>query len=118
VPVQNGRVDSENRQRLPSRWAGVSATLPSSLEQLAGPSGGVVDLPVDLAWSGYRSFDLGDPTQRYLFHMTVLTAGVTREHYTHWLNADLLLSEWGQLRLPPPLRAIWQDHFPELRAAG
>jgi hypothetical protein len=78
VLVHNGGVDSESRQRLPSRWAGVSATLPSSLEQLAGPSGGVVDLPVDLAWSGYRSFDLADPTQRYLFHMTVLTAGVTR----------------------------------------
>jgi hypothetical protein len=46
--------------------------------------------------------------------MTVLTAGVNREHYTRWLNADLLRSDWGQLRLPSPLRAIWQGRFPEL----
>jgi hypothetical protein len=49
--------------------------------------------------------------------MTVLTAAVTREHYTHWLNADLLRGDWNALRLPVPLRAIWHERFPELLAA-
>jgi hypothetical protein len=111
-------VDRYPTGKLPSRWAGVAETLPQSLEQLAGPSDGIVELPIDLAWSGYRSFDLADSAQRYLFHMTVLTAGVTREHYTQWLNADLLRSEWGRLRLPSPLRAIWQGRFPELVRAS
>jgi hypothetical protein len=50
--------------------------------------------------------------------MTVLTAAVTREHYTRWLNAVLLQTDWNQLRLPRPLRAVWQEHFPELAVAG
>lgn len=103
--------------RLPSRWAGVGAKLPPSLDQFSGPADGVVELPVDLAWSGDRSFNLADPAQRYLYLMTVLTAAVTREHYTHWLNADLLRGDWNALRLPVPLRAIWHERFPELLAA-
>ncbi len=71
-------------------------------------------LPVDLAWSGERCFDLADPVQRYLYHVTVLTAAVTPEHYTRWLNADLLRSDWSRLRLPVGLRTIWHEHFPEL----
>lgn len=106
------RVDP--RPGLPSRWAGVGAKLPPSLDQLVGPAEGVVELPVDLAWSGDRRFDLSDPMQRYLYHMTVLTAAVTREHYTHWLNASLLCGDWNRLRLPRPLREIWQERFPEL----
>ena len=89
--------------KLPSRWTGVEAKLPPALDQLAGPAEGVVELPLDLAWSGDRRFDLADPVQRYLSHMTVLTSAVTREHYTRWLS------------LPRPLRETWQAHFPELR---
>jgi hypothetical protein len=74
----------------------------------------VVELPYDLAWSGRRSFDLTNPIQRYTFHMAVLTAAVTPEHYTRWLNAELLRSDWTRLRLPTALRVIWNDHFPEL----
>jgi hypothetical protein len=109
-------MEGVSSQRLPSRWAGVPALLPASLEALAGPPGGVVELPLDLAWSGDRSFDLTDSMQRYLYHMTVLTAAVTREHYTSWLNADLLQADWELLRqrLPMQLRDVWQQHFPEL----
>jgi hypothetical protein len=49
--------------------------------------------------------------------MTVLTAAITPEHYTCWLNADLLQSDWARLRLPRPLRNVWQSRFPELADA-
>ena len=114
-PRNNGLMDTaDSRPRLPSRWAGVGAKLPPALEQLVGPVDGVVELPLDLAWSGDRIFDLADPVQRYLYHVTVLTSAVTREHYTSWLNAGLLRGDWSRLRLPRPLREIWQEHFPEL----
>jgi hypothetical protein len=109
-------VDMDATAKLPSRWAGVGETLPQSLEQLAGPSDGIVELPFDLAWSGRRSFDLSDEGQRYLYQMTVLTVGFEPEHYTGWLNSDLLRSDWSRLLLPRQLRDVWQDHFPELRA--
>lgn len=102
--------------KLPSRWASVGGKLPPALDQLIGPASGQVELPIDLAWSGDRSFDLSDPAQRYLYHMTVLTAAVTGEHYTRWLNGGLLRADWNRLRLPRPLRAVWQEHFPELAA--
>jgi len=118
-PGQNGSMDdAHGRQKLPSRWTGVEETLPASLSHLAGPPGGVVELPHDLAWSGRRSFDLANPVQRYMYHMTVLTSGVTREHYTSWLNVDLLRSEWTSLGLPRPLRRVWEGHFPELARLG
>jgi hypothetical protein len=114
-PRNNEFMESADSQpRLPSRWAGVEAKLPPTLEHLVGPADGVVELPLDLAWSGDRRFDLTDSVQRYLYHMTVLTSAVTREHYTSWLNASLLCGDWSRLRLPQPLREIWQSHFPEL----
>jgi hypothetical protein len=44
-------MDSGSRQKLPSRWAGVEAKLPPTLHDLSGPASGVVELPIDLAWS-------------------------------------------------------------------
>jgi hypothetical protein len=114
-PRNNKLMESaDSRPRLPSRWAGVEAKLPPALDQLVGPADGVVELPLDLAWSGDRRFDLADPVQRYLYHMTVLTSAVTREHYTRWLNASLICGDWSRLRLPRALRETWQAHFPEL----
>lgn len=110
-----GGMDKQGAQpKLPSRWGGVGAKLPPSLGSLTGPDGGTVELPIDLAWSGDRCFDLADPVQRYLYHVTVLTSAVTAEHYTRWLNADLLRSDWSRLRLPVALRTVWHEHFPEL----
>jgi hypothetical protein len=103
---------------LPSRWSGMARSLPPSLAALTGPASGVVELPPELAWSGRRAFDLAEAEQRYLYHMTVLTAAVTPAHYTRWLNPDLLVAEWPRLRLPRPLRRAWQEQFPELRAAA
>jgi len=80
------------------------------LDQLVGPVDGVVELPVDLAWSGDRRFDLADPVQRYLYHMTVLTSAVTREHYTRWLNASLLC---GELNHP----VVWMEFGPVIALA-
>jgi hypothetical protein len=106
--------EAGTRPKLPSRWAGVAETLPPSFGELAGPAGGVVELPYDLAWSGRRSFDLANPVQRYMFHMTVLTSGISPEHFTSWLNGELLLMDWPRLGLPRPLRHVWEARFPEL----
>ncbi|GAA0375727.1 hypothetical protein GCM10009530_27790 [Microbispora corallina] len=105
------------RDSMPSRWSTGASALPEQLNDLAGPAAGMVRLPPDLAWSGRTLFDLGDPGQLYLCYMTVLTAAIKREHYTRWLNADLLMTEWEHLRLPRPLRRLWHERFPELATA-
>ncbi|MEU6526912.1 hypothetical protein ABZ892_29785, partial [Streptomyces sp. NPDC046924] len=35
--------------------------LPESLDELRGPTQGVVELPLHVAWSGMTSYDLGKP---------------------------------------------------------
>jgi hypothetical protein len=71
---------ADPRPRLPSRWAGVDAKLPPALEQLTGPVDGVVELPLDLAWSGDRRFDLADPVQRYLYGLAVAGGYAVKAH--------------------------------------
>ncbi|MFE2277732.1 hypothetical protein ACFXAE_10845 [Streptomyces sp. NPDC059454] len=46
--------------------------LPESLDELRGPTHGVVDLPLHMAWSGMTSYDLGKPRQHMSLYRTVL----------------------------------------------
>ncbi|MFD7097065.1 hypothetical protein [Streptomyces xanthophaeus] len=93
--------------------------LPASLEKLAGPSHGVVHLPLHVAWSGLRSYDLDRPRLRMGMYRTVLAEG-QHEDLVNLLNRDLLLAQWPTLRtlVPRHLRQAWEDAFPELTAAG
>ncbi|WP_327232323.1 hypothetical protein [Streptomyces murinus] len=56
----------------PGRYAG---RLPDHLEDLAGPEHGVVALPLHIAWSGLRIYDLDRPRQRMGLCRTVLAEG-------------------------------------------
>ncbi|WP_329266955.1 hypothetical protein [Streptomyces sp. NBC_01451] len=38
--------------------------LPESLDELHGPTDGVVELPLHVAWSGMTAYDMGSPRQR------------------------------------------------------
>ncbi|MFI5868501.1 hypothetical protein [Streptomyces sp. NPDC051546] len=92
--------------------------LPASLEKLAGPHHGVVELPLHVAWSGLRSYDLDRPRLRMGLYRTVLAEG-QHEDLVTLLNHDLLLAQWPVLRtlVSRHLREVWEDAFPELLAA-
>ncbi|MPY38081.1 hypothetical protein FNH09_44795 [Streptomyces adustus] len=89
--------------------------LPKSLDELHGPTHGVVELPLHLAWSGMTSYDLGKPRQRMGLYRTVLHEGL-RDDLPHYLDQDLLLQLWPVLRtlVGRTVRAVWEDAFPEL----
>ncbi|WP_331721163.1 hypothetical protein [Streptomyces sp. NBC_00454] len=100
-----------------ARYAG---RLPASLKELAGPRHGVVELPLHVAWSGLRSYDLDRPRLRMGLYRTVLAEG-QHEDLVILLNHDLLLAQWPVLRtlVSRHLREVWEDAFPELlRASG
>ncbi|WP_438828588.1 hypothetical protein [Streptomyces hesseae] len=103
---------------LRARYAG---QLPASLDDLAGPVRGRVDLPLHVVWSGVRSFDLDRPRLRMSLYRTVLAEGLRQDVVTY-LNRDLLLDQWPVLRtlISRPLREVWEARFPELtdRAAA
>ncbi|MDF3139862.1 MULTISPECIES: hypothetical protein [unclassified Streptomyces] len=89
--------------------------LPESLDELHGPTQGIVDLPLHMAWSGMTSYDLGKPRQRMGLYRTVLHEGL-RDDLPRYLNRDLLLQLWPVLRtlVGRTVRTVWEDAFPQL----
>ncbi|UJV39748.1 hypothetical protein [Streptomyces sp. AMCC400023] len=89
--------------------------LPESLDELHGPTHGVVELPLHLAWSGMTSYDLDKPRQRMGLYRTVLHEGL-HDDLLRYLNRDLLLQLWPILRtlVGRTVRTVWENAFPEL----
>ena len=85
------------------------------LDELTGPVHGQVELPLHIAWSGLRAYDLDRPRQRMSLYRTVLAEGQRHDLLTH-LNGDLLAAQWPALRtlVSRPIRDVWEDAFPEL----
>ncbi|MEV6803488.1 hypothetical protein [Streptomyces sp. NPDC051132] len=71
--------------------------LPESPDEVPGPTHGVMDLPLHMAWSGTASYDLGKPRQRRGLYRTVLHEGL-RDDLPRCLDQDLLLRLWPVLR--------------------
>ncbi|MFJ8347928.1 hypothetical protein ACIQ9J_16425 [Streptomyces sp. NPDC094153] len=89
--------------------------LPESLDELHGPTQGIVELPLHMAWSGMTSYDMGKPRQRMGLYRTVLHEGL-RDDLPRYLNQDLLLQLWPVLRtlVGRTVRTVWEDAFPQL----
>ena len=89
--------------------------LPESLDMLCGPTQGVVELPLHIAWSGMASYDMSNPRQRMGLYRTVLHEGL-QDDLPLYLNQGLLLQLWPVLRtlVGRTVRAVWEDAFPQL----
>jgi hypothetical protein len=97
---------------LPPRWSEYSRRLPSSLEDLKGPAAGEVELPLHVAWSGRRVYDLGDDGQCLVLY-ALLLAEAQREDLERLLHPDRLVGMWPQLRrlLGPHARREWEQQL-------
>jgi hypothetical protein len=98
-----------------AREASYRDRLPDSLDQLAGPNHGIVQLPLHIAWSGLTAFDVDRPPLRMSMYQVVPTEGLS-DDLTAYLNHHHLVSQWPVLRtiLSPPVRRAWESAFPEL----
>ena len=94
---------------LPPRWSEYARRLPSSLEDLKGPATGRVELPLHLAWSGRRVYDVGDQDQRLVLY-AMLLAEAQREDLERFLHRESLVTIWPRLRqlLGPHARREWE----------
>ncbi|MBO0802180.1 MAG: hypothetical protein J2P25_03780 [Nocardiopsaceae bacterium] len=89
--------------------------LPRTLDDLAGPDHGTVQLPLHVAWSGMTAFDVERPGRcRNMYHI-VLTDG-QREDIIAYINRQLLVSQWPVIRklVGRVIRDVWESAFPEL----
>ncbi|WBB98332.1 hypothetical protein O7543_12160 [Solwaraspora sp. WMMA2080] len=89
-----------------------------NLTALTGPTAGVVTLPRHMDWSGNAEYDLSRPARLASMYKVVLAEAATVDDLNTWINADLLRRLWPTLWLPPQLRRLWEETFPELVATG
>jgi len=93
-------------------------TVPDTLDELTGPTSGVVELPGHLDWGPRREYDLDDFSDSRLLYMRVIRESTRVEDLRRFLNAQVLTRLWPQLVLPARVRALWQDRFPSLGRAA
>lgn len=110
---------ADESRSAPSRWGYGTERLPVTLDELAGPQCGAVELPLHLAWSGLRVFDLGDVKLLLGMYRIVLNNGST-DDFVRYLDHGRLVRHWPILRkmLRPGVRETWEGAFPELGRSG
>lgn len=68
---------------------------------------GVVELPLPVQWSGRRSYDLTDRSDRARVYEVVLREG-TEDDVRSFVRLDQLEELWDELLLPAHVRAAWE----------
>lgn len=81
--------------------------VPSSLELLAGPSRGLLELPHSIHWGPSRVVDLDDPSELVWGYQAVVREGSARQQ-RELLDAATLVRVWRGLILPVRCRALWR----------
>lgn len=98
--------------------AGYAANRPyfvaDSLDDLHGPTSGVVHLDPRLDWSGEPVYDLDDLTELAYVYEVVLREGSRHEEFARWLDRPTLIRLWPTLFLPARVRVLWERKFPVL----
>jgi hypothetical protein len=87
-----------------------------ALDDLLGPDAGIVELPLVLDWTPANRYDLSSPTRMRRLYETVLSEAISEEDVAAHINKESLLRLWPDLRIPPRVRAAWEQAHPELRA--
>jgi hypothetical protein len=90
----------------------LAGRLPKRIEELRGPSQGVIMLPRHLSWPGMRECDVTDDATRRSMYGIVLTQG-QRNDVARFLNPQLLRADWPLIRdaLDPKLRGYCERRF-------
>lgn len=91
-------------------------TVADNLDDLRGPTVGVVTLPHHIDWSGSPQRDLDADGELFTLYPTVLAEASTVADLNAWLDKATLVRFWPNLFLPAKIRRIWEERFPELAA--
>jgi hypothetical protein len=108
----------EARAQAPRPCALRPVVVAASLADLHGPTGGLVELPQRLFWSGAeRVFDLSDPDRLLELYEVVFDAARTEADLAEYLHGDTLARIWTDLALAPRVRDAWEGAHPGLSPA-
>lgn len=85
-----------------------------SLDELVGPTVGLVELPLRLDWSEQGTYNLDEPRELNLMYERVLREAMDVQDLRRHLNGPMLRAVWRELFLPRRVRDLWEQRFPEL----
>ncbi|MCL2467428.1 MAG: hypothetical protein FWF02_14835 [Micrococcales bacterium] len=106
LPVEPGRVATLDNSR--------PTFVVDRLDDLSGPTQGVVTLPLVLDWTPANTYDLScEPRVRRLYE-TVLSEALSEDDVQTYVDKTTLVRLWRRLRLPPRVRVAWESVHPEL----
>ncbi|MFJ6197905.1 hypothetical protein [Micromonospora sp. NPDC092111] len=88
-----------------------------TLAELAGPTRGVVELPVRLMWSSERTFDLAEPDDLLWLYENVLRETTRTDDLRALIDGRTLRRVWRRLNLPRGVRQAWEVRHRGLRTA-
>lgn len=110
--------DMDASSGLPFSYADIKPyAVPRTLEELRGPQHGIVTLPLELAWSGRREYDLDDDYDRVALYKVVLEEGQESD-LRRLLNRAILCREWHRIFPARQVRVLWERRFPDLKHAA
>lgn len=90
----------------------------ATLDELTGPTSGVVKLPSHLDWSEQGHYNLDDPRELGVMYERVLREAQDAVDLRRYLNGAMLCRVWGSMFLPRRVRDLWEDRFAELSRAA
>ena len=93
-------------------------TVPDSLDELIGPTTGVVELPLRLDWSEQGRYDLSDPRQLNVMYERVIRESMRAQDLRAYLHGPTLVRVWPRLWLPAKVKTLWESRFPSLTHAA
>ncbi len=96
---------------------GRTAVVITDLDELRGPTAGVVTLPNRLFWQDHR-FDLDHPSELIWMYENVLRESVRLDELRTWLDGPTLVRVWPQLFVPRAVRTAWETRHTGLRDAA
>jgi hypothetical protein len=88
---------------------------PESLDDLRGPTSGVVRVSSHINTAPEPTYDFDDPGDLWAGYSAIVRDGYPDEQAA-LLDRATLLRLWPDLNLPKRCRETWTAHFPELRA--
>lgn len=89
-----------------------------TLDELTGPTSGVVDLPSHLDWSEQGRYNLDEVRELSVMYEVVLREALNVDDLRNYLDGPMLRRVWHRLFLPPRVRQLWEGRFPELTRAA
>ncbi|NEE03843.1 hypothetical protein [Phytoactinopolyspora halotolerans] len=86
-----------------------------ALDELRGPTRGILTLPRRMDWGPQRPFDLSNDRHLVIMYETVLNEARQIGDVRQYINGETLVRLWDRLTLPPDVRRLWEERIPELR---